>query len=240
MRSLCTAFAGLGPSATVYAQETGIPARLSLEDALRIAEARNPQVISAEHAISASEADVTGAGKRPNPVLTFISEGYPFSEANRPSFVNDQEIEFSIEQEFELGGRRGHRSEVARHERPGAELLDAPSAVQPQPGRGGQGPGPALMAAAKLAQTEMAVSLDVQQALNALDVSRRRIAYVEAEYLTSARETRDIVLASYRAGAATLIDYLVRRAGTARGAPDPEPRPLRPPHQPVPGRNGRG
>ena len=41
-----------------------------------------------------------------------------------------------------------------------------------------------------------------------MDVSRRRLTYVEGEYLKSAREARDIVLASYRAGAATLIDYL--------------------------------
>jgi len=39
-------------------------------------------------------------------------------------------------------------------------------------------------------------------------VTRRRISYVEGEYLKSAREARDIVLASYRGGAATLIDYL--------------------------------
>jgi cobalt-zinc-cadmium efflux system outer membrane protein len=48
----------------------------------------------------------------------------------------------------------------------------------------------------------------VQQALNARDVARRRVSYVEGEYLKNAREARDIVLASYRSGAATLIDYM--------------------------------
>ena len=63
-------------------------------------------------------------------------------------------------------------------------------------------------AAARLAAVETRVSLDVQEALNAVDVSRRRVSYVEGEYLKNAREARDIVLASYRSGAATLIDYL--------------------------------
>ncbi|MBP1635853.1 MAG: hypothetical protein H6Q10_2427, partial [Acidobacteria bacterium] len=63
-------------------------------------------------------------------------------------------------------------------------------------------------AVALQAAAETQVTLDVQQALNALDVSRRRLAYVEADYLRNAREARDIVLASYRSGAATLIDYL--------------------------------
>ena len=63
-------------------------------------------------------------------------------------------------------------------------------------------------AAALLTAAEVRVSLEVQEALNAVDVARRRVGYVEADYLKSAREALDIVLASYRAGAATLIDYL--------------------------------
>ena len=55
---------------------------------------------------------------------------------------------------------------------------------------------------------ELSVRLDVQQAANAVDVNRERVAYIEREYLTMARESRDIVLASYRLGAANLIDFL--------------------------------
>ena len=50
--------------------------------------------------------------------------------------------------------------------------------------------------------------LDVQRAVNALDVNRERVQYIEREYLTRARESRDIVLASYKLGAADLIDFL--------------------------------
>ena len=66
----------------------------------------------------------------------------------------------------------------------------------------------ARQAAAQVAAAETRVTLEVQEALNAVDVSRRRLDYVEGEYLKNAREARDIVLASYRSGAATLIDYL--------------------------------
>jgi outer membrane protein, heavy metal efflux system len=388
MRSLCIAIAGLVMSGHVYAQDPGgVPAQLSIEEALRIADARSPQLAGSQHAVAASEADVTGARRRPNPVLSVATEGFPFSERNRASFLNDQELSAGIEQEIELGGRRGLRTEVAqlgvdvsreglrdtrrrlrfevsraymqavlaradeevaqatleeidkvlalnrmRYEQgelSGVELrrlqverfrfaddqfaaelalrnarsallallnlrpLDQPfdtvddlalrptgtakvppatasaslvaRALATRPDlaavRRGQDQAQAALrlqqalrtpsllvgggvkrdfgtnglllsvtmplqifnsnqagvaraeaegriAAAHVAETETAVSLDVQQALNALDVSRRRVAYVEGEYLTNAREARDIVLAAYRAGAATLIDYL--------------------------------
>ena len=56
--------------------------------------------------------------------------------------------------------------------------------------------------------TELTVRLDVQQAANAVDVNRERVQYIEREYLTTAREARDIIQASYRLGAADLIDFL--------------------------------
>ena len=52
------------------------------------------------------------------------------------------------------------------------------------------------------------VNLDVQQAVNTVDVSRARVDYIEREALKNAQETRDIILASYRVGAVNLIDYL--------------------------------
>jgi cobalt-zinc-cadmium efflux system outer membrane protein len=56
--------------------------------------------------------------------------------------------------------------------------------------------------------TATGVLLEVQQAVNAVDVSRARVAYIEREYLTPSRESRDIVLAAYRLGTADLIDFL--------------------------------
>jgi cobalt-zinc-cadmium efflux system outer membrane protein len=54
----------------------------------------------------------------------------------------------------------------------------------------------------------LSVLLDVQQATNGVEVSQQRVAYIEREYLTPARESRDIVLQSYRLGTADLIDFL--------------------------------
>ena len=63
-------------------------------------------------------------------------------------------------------------------------------------------------AASRARSTELTVRLEVQQAANAVDVNRERVQYIEREYLTTARESRDIALASYRLGAADLIDFL--------------------------------
>lgn len=388
MKSVCIAVVGIALGGVLYAQEPALPARLSLEEALRLAETRNPQLVVAQQAVVGAEADLMGASKRLNPAFTLSSEGYPFSQENRPRFIDDQELSVAIQQEFEPGGRRGLRTEQAqlgvdasrasardalrqlrfdvrraymavvlakadeevarttlaeidkvlalnraRYEQgelSGVELrrlqverfrfaddaftselalknarslllallnvrpldqpfdtvdellppsnvgtltapvpdaaisavglaiasrpdLDAARRQQEQAASGvrlqdalrhasffvGGGykrtfgesglivnfgiPLPFFnrneggvaraaaeqrQATARLAVVETRVSLDVQQALNAVDVTRRRVSYVEGEYLKSARETLDIVLASYRSGAATLIDYL--------------------------------
>ncbi len=56
--------------------------------------------------------------------------------------------------------------------------------------------------------TAIAVRLDVQRALNAVETNRARVDYIEQEYLTNAQQSRDIVLESYRLGVANLIDFL--------------------------------
>jgi cobalt-zinc-cadmium efflux system outer membrane protein len=52
------------------------------------------------------------------------------------------------------------------------------------------------------------VEVELQQAINAVEISAERARYVEREYLVTARESRDIVQASYELGAADLIDFL--------------------------------
>lgn len=63
-------------------------------------------------------------------------------------------------------------------------------------------------AANRTAAAVAQVSLEVQQALNGLEINRARVEYIEREYLKRAQESRDIVLASYRLGTANLIDFL--------------------------------
>ena len=55
---------------------------------------------------------------------------------------------------------------------------------------------------------ERQAALEIQQAVNAVEINRERVSYIEREYLGNAREARDVVLASYRLGAADLIDLL--------------------------------
>ena len=115
MRSVCVAVLGVVLGGTLYAQGPDLPAKLSLEDALRTAEARNPLLVVAQQGVVASEADVMGARKRPNPAFTLSSEGIPLSQQSRLPFFDNQELAFGVQQELEPGGRRRLRTEQAQH-----------------------------------------------------------------------------------------------------------------------------
>jgi len=64
------------------------------------------------------------------------------------------------------------------------------------------------LAGSLLKEREVAVSLDVQQAFDLVDISRERVASIERDYLQKAHEARDAALAAYRAGESDLLDYL--------------------------------
>ena len=371
----------------VYGQDLVIPARLSLEEALRLTTERNPNLAAARNSVEVAEAGRVGAQLRPNGALTFESGSYPLFESPRPSFFGNQEMTLRFDQEIELSGRRRLRTQTAdadvltaeasfddqrrrlefevrrayfavvlakadvdvsqaaleeidrviglnraRYEQgeiSGGELrrvqverlkfvddlfagqlalknarsallalfnapnlsvefdvseplsIAAPSAGAPpvtldpvslrtqalsmrpdllaaqravqradtetslqralhtpnitvgggyrrdfgsdgvvfgvtvplafsNRNQGGIARAEAerRQAANIAAATAVSVSLDVQQAINAVDISRARVQYIESEYLTPARESRDIVLAAYRLGTADLIDFL--------------------------------
>ena len=92
-------------------QQAAIPSRLTFADALRIAEAANPDFRAARNLIEIAEADVLEAGSRPNPV--FAMEGEEYAVPKFPSFWNDQGLIFRVEQEVETARRRDHRLRVA-------------------------------------------------------------------------------------------------------------------------------
>ena len=64
------------------------------------------------------------------------------------------------------------------------------------------------VAASRATAVERQVGLEVQQAVNAVAINRERVGYIEKEILTSSREARDVMLASYKLGSADLIDLL--------------------------------
>jgi len=99
-------------------QEAGaparVPARLTLDEAIRIAEARSPAIAAARTMTAIADADVVGAGKRPNPSIIIDLQGWPLSQQDRPPFFDDQQLTVALEQELEPGGRRGLRQQAAQ------------------------------------------------------------------------------------------------------------------------------
>ena len=99
-------------SSTALAQDAAIPSQLTLADAVRIATERNPALETARNAVEIAEANRLDVSRRPNPALTFESEGYPLLESSRPAFFNNQELTVRFDQEIELAGRRRLRTEA--------------------------------------------------------------------------------------------------------------------------------
>lgn len=64
------------------------------------------------------------------------------------------------------------------------------------------------LAGSRLAAAETRIALEVQEAVNSVEATRSRLAYLESSFLPNAREARDIVLAAFRSGDANLIDFL--------------------------------
>ena len=91
-----------------------VPARLTLGEALRLAESRSPALLEARARVAVAEADALGAPKRPNPSLDVEFRGYPLFESNLPPFLDNQELTIAIDQEFEPGDRRRWRAEAAQ------------------------------------------------------------------------------------------------------------------------------
>ena len=91
-----------------------VPERLTLEEAIRLAEARSPALLEARARVAVAEADALGAPKRPNPTLDVEFRGYPLFESDLPPFLDNQELTIAIDQEFEPGDRRRWRTEAAQ------------------------------------------------------------------------------------------------------------------------------
>jgi len=91
-----------------------VPARLTLDEAIRLAESRSPALVEARARIAVAEAEALGAPKRPNPSLDVEFRGYPLFASDLPPFLDNQELTIAVDQEFEPGGRRRWRSEAAQ------------------------------------------------------------------------------------------------------------------------------
>lgn len=108
-----TAFLLFGFGPALRAQDAQIPQKLTLADALRLAAERNPEFAAARNAVEVAEAQRLDASQRPNPALTFESEGYPLFDNPRPPFASNQTLTLRFDQEIETAGRRRLRTQVA-------------------------------------------------------------------------------------------------------------------------------
>jgi outer membrane protein, heavy metal efflux system len=97
----------------IQAQESDIPSRLTLEDAIRLTIARNPSLLAAKNELQAFQGDEIAAGKRLNPAVSLQAEDFRLS-TNPGPFFGTQEITLRLDYEIERGGRRQLRTEVAR------------------------------------------------------------------------------------------------------------------------------
>lgn len=101
------------PGAAIHSAEPSGP--LSLQDALAMALAANPEIAAARNEQSAVEASILQAGARPNPTL-----GLQLQDTRRDS----RETTVLLSQPFELGGKRAARVQAAERGRDvaGADL----------------------------------------------------------------------------------------------------------------------
>ncbi len=103
----------LWASTALWAQTSDIPSRLSLEQAVRLAIARNPSLAAAKNEIEALEGDSVTAGRRLNPAVSFQQEDFPI-RANPGRFFGTQELTLRFDYEIERGQRREWRTQSAR------------------------------------------------------------------------------------------------------------------------------
>jgi cobalt-zinc-cadmium efflux system outer membrane protein len=112
MSALCCLVVMLSAS-RIQAQESEIPSRLTLEDAIRLAIARNPSLAAAKNEVEALEGDKVTANRRLNPAVSLQAEDFPISLHPGP-FFSVQEITFRFDYEIEMGKRRQLRTEAAQ------------------------------------------------------------------------------------------------------------------------------
>lgn len=100
------------------AAQTGAPiTRLSLDEAVRMAVARNQALQAQRMAVDAARADEITAGLKPNISVSFSADGFtPFSprQITWDFLKNDASYSTSASYLFERGGKRNNRLAVAR------------------------------------------------------------------------------------------------------------------------------
>jgi len=91
----------------------GEPTRLSLAQVLSEARSQSPQIEVSQSRIDAAQGMQTQAGLIPNPLFTLTSENTPLGHSPPFKFFKDTDDYAYLTQPIELGGKRGHRVDLA-------------------------------------------------------------------------------------------------------------------------------
>lgn len=100
-------------SAAQQAQDSTIPPRLTLAEAIRLAVTRNPSLAAVRNEVEALQGDSVAASRRLNPAVTLEEADLPL-RANPGRFFGTQEISLRFDYEIERGGRRQLRTKSAQ------------------------------------------------------------------------------------------------------------------------------
>lgn len=93
---------------------------ISLENALTQFYAHNYDILISRFEIDKTQADLVGAKLLPNPTFTFNKTG--IQTANFPADGDNAQLQFRLDQLFELGGKRGLRTGIAQESLDAAKL----------------------------------------------------------------------------------------------------------------------
>lgn len=117
-----SAFAEQGPQKTAAAPPVPVtpsnaPARVTLEEAIRLALEHNHALQAVRSSILVSQADEITANLRPNPTISWDSQFFPLfhpDQFNSDYLSNQAQFDFGIGYLFERGKKRQHRLRAAR------------------------------------------------------------------------------------------------------------------------------
>ena len=172
---------------SLLAAEISAPRTIALEECLKRAAERSPDLQAGAYRTEAAAYRAKVAARPPNPKITAESEN--FSGSGDFSGTRAAESTLSLTQEIELGGKRHSRTEAAKSE------TDASRAAQ----------GVALQAR----------MLETRRAALALLTAQRKTRLAEEEVALS-REIESVATAREKAGKATVLETGRARAETAQ------------------------
>jgi outer membrane protein, heavy metal efflux system len=171
------------PASTQTAQSHGA-VRLTLDEAIQLAVQHNHNLKAAQTTILQSEAQETTANLRPNPVISFGEQYFPFFEPNEFSadyIDNNAEFDVGLSYLFERGKKRQHRLQAAQ---------DATAVTRSQ-----------------VADSERTLTFNVAQQFFSVQLAESTLDLALQDQ-NSFQRTVDISQARYKAGDISEADYL--------------------------------